>query len=165
MSRERDIVKKNSSIYNTNVLITEANMKNITKIDTSNHNNTNYINLLTENCFSAKSKITKNRAIYSENKGQNDIISKNISPKHNNSKIESNKKSIFDYKIKTNSIKLSKPSVTSQSPTKKLKKDISNHESNVFKIEKFDEIKSKILKFCNSNNMSINEVKRKIIIR
>lgn len=167
MSRERDMVKKNSSQYNANILWTEANLKNIIKND-NNINNSNYINLLTENCFSAKSKISKNRTIYSENKGLNDVNTKNFSPKNilkYSKQTESNKKSIFDYKIKPHSIKLSKPGGSSQSPTKKLKKEVSiSQESNCFKIEKFDEIKSKILKFCTNNNMTINEVNMCFII-
>jgi hypothetical protein len=168
LSKERDRSKKGSGNYTASILATESNAlaRNIKKNDTKDQtqiNNTNYSSVLTENCFSAKSRITKNKTLQSDAKRpQKEEILRNFSPKNylqSSKHTESSKKSIFDYKLKPTTIKLAKGSGSSQSPMKRMKKESSmSQESNCFKIEKFDEIKSKILKFCKSNNMTINEV-------
>ena len=163
MSKDKELIKKNSVQYNTSkypasVVMTEANSKNIKRSD-SNNMNTNYSNVLTENCLTTKNKNSKSKSIYNENKMQNDV-NYNFSPKnvHTTKNVENCKKTIFDYKLKT-SIKLSKnKGGGSESPMKKIMKEVSA-EQGCFKIEKFDEIKMKILNFCKINNLSINEVK------
>ncbi len=163
MSKEKEINKKNSSQYCTGVLMTETNMKNYRKMENSiNNSSTNYNSLLTENYFSAKTKIKKNKTLLSECKGKNEEVLKNFSPKNvlQSSKqiSESNKKAVFDYKLKPTTIKLSKGSRTSESPSKKRESSMSQ-DLNYFKVDKLEEIKSKIFKFCKSNNMKIYEVK------
>ena len=161
MSKEKEITKKNSNQYCTSVLMTETNLKNYRKLENNiNNTSTNYNCLLTENYLSSKSKIKPNKTLFSEIKGKNDEVVKNFSPKNvlqSSKQSDSNKKAVFDYKLKPTTIKLSKGTRSSESPSKKRESSMSQ-DLNYFKVDKLEEIKSKIFKFCRSNNMKIYEV-------